>query len=49
MQDYFNRRKAELQQEYNNLTLQKSNLSRQPSSPHPRMLPSRRHNNFPIP
>ena len=29
MQDYFNRRKAELQQEYNNLTLQKSNLSRQ--------------------
>ncbi len=29
MQDYLNRRKAELQQEYNNLTLQKSNLSRQ--------------------
>lgn len=29
MQDYLNRRKTELQQEYNNLTLQKSNLSGQ--------------------
>ena len=29
MQEYLTRRKAELQQEYNSLTLQKSNLSRQ--------------------
>lgn len=29
MQDYLVKRKAELQQEYNNLTLQKSNLCRQ--------------------
>lgn len=29
MQDYLVKRKAELQQEYNNLTLQKSNLSGQ--------------------
>lgn len=29
MQDYLNKRRAELQQEYNNLTLQKSNLSGQ--------------------
>lgn len=29
MQDYLNKRKAELQQEYNSLTLQKANLSRQ--------------------
>ena len=29
MQEYLTRRKAELQQEYNSLPLQKSNLSRQ--------------------
>ena len=29
MQEFLNRPKAELQQEYNSLTLQKSNLSRQ--------------------